>query len=193
MDGPAVDAAVKFAIAHENQAPKDLALAHAAGIGAGEPFEHAHWPLQATFGIERPDHQERLCRRRLGRHPRCGHDVQRDQDVLVDGGWCRVAEGIDSRRHRQGARLHAAGRESLRRSAQSDHHLGAPAAANERLERRALGQARLGRSAGRQARGVGQSTAASARHSLQVQRRACERARAGGAAGVETPAARRVA
>ena len=56
------------------------------------------------------------------------------------------------------ARLHAAGRRSLRRSAQPADHLGSPAAADQRLEGHALGQAGLGGSARGQARGVGEST-----------------------------------
>jgi CubicO group peptidase (beta-lactamase class C family) len=39
MDQAAIDAAVRFAIANENPAPRDLARAHAQGIGASEPFD----------------------------------------------------------------------------------------------------------------------------------------------------------
>jgi CubicO group peptidase (beta-lactamase class C family) len=39
MDAAAVDEAVKFAVANENQAPKDLLVAHAQQFGAAEPFD----------------------------------------------------------------------------------------------------------------------------------------------------------
>jgi CubicO group peptidase (beta-lactamase class C family) len=39
MDAAAIDDAVKFAIANENQAPKDLRIAHAQQFGAAEPFD----------------------------------------------------------------------------------------------------------------------------------------------------------
>jgi CubicO group peptidase (beta-lactamase class C family) len=39
MDAAALDEAVRFAVAHENPAPKDLRLAHATSFGAGEPFD----------------------------------------------------------------------------------------------------------------------------------------------------------
>ena len=39
MDAAALDAAVKFAIANENPAPRDLAVAHATSLGAAEPFD----------------------------------------------------------------------------------------------------------------------------------------------------------
>ncbi|MGH9219394.1 MAG: serine hydrolase domain-containing protein [Vicinamibacterales bacterium] len=51
MDAAAVEAAVKFAIAHENQAPKDLAAAHAAGIGASEPFDTPIGPFKPRSAL----------------------------------------------------------------------------------------------------------------------------------------------
>ncbi len=39
MDAAAMDDAVKFAIANESQAPKDLRIAHAQQFGAAEPFD----------------------------------------------------------------------------------------------------------------------------------------------------------
>ena len=53
MDAAALDAAVKFAIANENPAPRDLALAHATSLGA-EPFDTPigpHKPRSAANGL----------------------------------------------------------------------------------------------------------------------------------------------
>jgi CubicO group peptidase (beta-lactamase class C family) len=49
MDAAALDAAVKFAVANENQAPRDLALAHAASLGA-EPFDTPIGPHKPRSG-----------------------------------------------------------------------------------------------------------------------------------------------
>jgi CubicO group peptidase (beta-lactamase class C family) len=51
MDGAAVEAAVQFALANENAAPKDLAAAHAAGIGAGEPFDTPIGPFKPRSAL----------------------------------------------------------------------------------------------------------------------------------------------
>jgi CubicO group peptidase (beta-lactamase class C family) len=51
MDAAAIDAAVKFAVANENQAPKDLAAAHAAGIGASEPFDTPIGPFKPRSAL----------------------------------------------------------------------------------------------------------------------------------------------
>jgi CubicO group peptidase (beta-lactamase class C family) len=53
MNRTALEAAVKFAIANENPAPKDLAIAHAATLGA-EPFDTPigpHKPRAAANGV----------------------------------------------------------------------------------------------------------------------------------------------
>jgi len=46
MDEVAVDEAVKLAIASENQAPKDLMIAHAASFGGNEPFDTPIGPMK---------------------------------------------------------------------------------------------------------------------------------------------------
>jgi CubicO group peptidase (beta-lactamase class C family) len=54
MSAAEVKAAVDFAAANENPAPKDLALAHATTLGAGEPFDTPigpHKPRAAANGI----------------------------------------------------------------------------------------------------------------------------------------------
>src|SRR5688572_11131635 len=51
MDAAAVEAAVKFAITRENPAPKDLAEAHAAGIGASEPFDTPIGPFKSRSAL----------------------------------------------------------------------------------------------------------------------------------------------
>ena len=54
MDAAALDAAVKFAIANENPAPRDLAVAHATSLGAAEPFDTPigpHKPRSAANGL----------------------------------------------------------------------------------------------------------------------------------------------
>ena len=96
MSIAALDAAVNFAIANENTAPRDLALAHAASLGA-EPFDTPIGPHKNSCGRQRADHPPRDGRRRVGRHESRRHDVQRDQDLSVD----RV-------RHRPGRRASSA-------------------------------------------------------------------------------------
>jgi CubicO group peptidase (beta-lactamase class C family) len=44
MDAAAIDDAVKFAIAHESEAPKDLLIAHAQSFGSAEPFDNPIGP-----------------------------------------------------------------------------------------------------------------------------------------------------
>ena len=54
MDATAVDEAIKFAIANENQAPADLLVAHAQQFGAAEPFDTPiglHQPRAAANGL----------------------------------------------------------------------------------------------------------------------------------------------
>jgi CubicO group peptidase (beta-lactamase class C family) len=46
MDAAALDEAVQFAVAHENPAPRDLRLAHAATFGAREPFDSPIGPMK---------------------------------------------------------------------------------------------------------------------------------------------------
>ena len=47
MNAAALDEAVTFAVANENPSPKDLALAHAASLGA-EPFDTPIGPHKAA-------------------------------------------------------------------------------------------------------------------------------------------------
>jgi CubicO group peptidase (beta-lactamase class C family) len=46
LDGPVLDAAIQFAIASENPAPKDMRLAHAESFGASEPFDTLIGPMK---------------------------------------------------------------------------------------------------------------------------------------------------
>ena len=46
MDGPALDEAIKFAIANESRAPRDQALAQALSFGADEPFDAIIGPMR---------------------------------------------------------------------------------------------------------------------------------------------------
>lgn len=53
LDAAAIDAAVAFAVASENSAPRDLAIAQAIGLGA-EPFDTPigpHKPRAAANGL----------------------------------------------------------------------------------------------------------------------------------------------
>ena len=45
LNAAALDAAVKFALAHESSAPRDLTIAHAATFGAAEPFDNPIGPI----------------------------------------------------------------------------------------------------------------------------------------------------
>ena len=152
LDAAALDAAIKFAVANENPAPKDLALAHAQGLARASRSTRRSVRIKPRAARQRPHHPQRLRRRRMGRHRARRHDVQRDQDVPVHGRRPRVAEGVDPRRRRQGARLHAAGRRSVRRPAQSADHVGSSAAPDQRLARARSGASptgRIGRKASR--------------------------------------------
>ena len=51
MDAAAIEDAIKFAVANENQAPKDLAVAHAISFGANEPFDNAIGPLKTRAAM----------------------------------------------------------------------------------------------------------------------------------------------
>jgi len=54
MDAAALDDAIRFAIANENQAPADLLVAHAQQFGAAEPFDTPigpHQPRAAANGL----------------------------------------------------------------------------------------------------------------------------------------------
>ena len=51
FDAPALDEAVRFAIASENPAPKDLALARAISATANEPFSDLVGPMQPRGGL----------------------------------------------------------------------------------------------------------------------------------------------
>ena len=46
MDAAAVDEAVRFALANENPAPRDLTIAHAATFGSAEPFDDPIGPIK---------------------------------------------------------------------------------------------------------------------------------------------------
>ena len=105
MIAGAVDEAVKFAIANENQAPKDLALAHAAGIGASEPFDTPIGPMKPRAAMNGLIIRNGYVVAEWGDTKTVEHDLQRDQDLPVDGCRSRVAEGTDSRCHRSSARL----------------------------------------------------------------------------------------
>ena len=51
MDPAALEAAIKFAIANENPAPKDLEIAHAASFGSAEPFDTPIGPMKPRSPI----------------------------------------------------------------------------------------------------------------------------------------------
>ena len=51
LDAAALDDAITFAIASENPAPKDLAVAHAASFGAAEPFDTPIGPMKPRAPI----------------------------------------------------------------------------------------------------------------------------------------------
>ena len=93
MNAAAVDAAVKFAIAHENTAPKDLALAHAASLGA-EPFDTPIGPHQPRAALNGLIIRNGFVVAEWGDTKRRRHDVQRHEDLSVDGRRPRLAEGL---------------------------------------------------------------------------------------------------
>ena len=97
---PARRTRCSYAIANENPATKDLATDLATTFGAREPFFTPHRPHAAARRRKRPRHPPRLRRRRVGRHAPRRHDVQRHEDVPVDGGGPGLAARPHPRRDR---------------------------------------------------------------------------------------------
>ncbi len=67
MDGAKLDAAIAYAVANENPANKDLAIAQQADFGR-EPVRRDHRPDAPARGVERPRRAARRHRRRMGRY-----------------------------------------------------------------------------------------------------------------------------
>ncbi len=119
---------------------------------------YAHRSRQGARRAERHHRAPRPDRRGVGRDDARRHDLQRDEELPVDGGRSRVAKGAHPRRHRSREGLHAARRRPLRGAAQFQNHVGAPAATDQRLAGHAVGQTRLGGSSRRRdARGLGRT------------------------------------
>ena len=161
------------------RAPRSRAgpRAHVRTRAARQPGGPDHGPRRP----ERPRDQGRVHRGRVGADDEGGHDLQRLEDLSLDYGGPALGRGVD-RLGRGPRRAVHAGRRAVRRRAQRVHHLGSLAAADERLVGNAVGETGLGGSPGRRPP-VRVSGPADARAGdvLQVQRRAGEPARAGGA------------
>ena len=156
LDAAALADAITFAVANENPAPKDLARAHAQGIGASEPFDTPIGPFKERGATNGLIVKNGYVVAEWGDPARVDMTFSVTKTFLSTVVGLAVAEGVDPQRRRQGARLHAAGRRSVRGAAQSDDHVGSSPAPDQRLAGHALGQARLGGSAGGQAGRVGE-------------------------------------
>ena len=189
MDKTRLDEAVAFAIANENPATKDLALDLMLTFGGREPFDALVGPTAPRGSLNGLVIRAWLRRRRVRRHVARRHDVQRHEDVSLHRRGTRSRARPDSRRQRSRPRLRAR-RRAVRCRAQPVHHLGSPAAADERLVWHVVGEAGLGRSSGRRAT-IRLAAPADARagHALQVQRRSRQPSRAMRTASVAPAAA----
>ena len=175
MDAALLDSAVAFAVANESRAPRDLELAHYQTFGR-EPFGEAVGPFN-----ERGDPAGIVIRNgyivaEWGDPHRVDMTFSVTKSFLstvvglaVDRGLIRsVHDPVASVRgadasswRRTGGSRHAGGMgegrplAAVRHGAQPAHHLGPPAAADQRLGGHALGQARVGRPPRRRTRRSG--------------------------------------
>ena len=175
--------AIDFAIANETKNPRDLQLNHYQTFGR-EPFGDAIGPFRTRGDPTGVDRAQRLHRRRVGRSARVDmtHSVTKSFLSTVVGLAFDRRHDPQRRRYRAAIRaadpvfdrVGAVNRPSaMARRTLIDpfatphnrtHHLGPSAAADERLGGHALGQARLGRPAGRQAGEVAHAPAQRAGH-----------------------------
>ncbi len=146
LDKAKLDDAIAFAVANQNARTKDLAADIPATFKNEAPYNNLIGPTQERAGSNGVIIRRGYVAAEWGDTDARGHDVQRDEDVSVDGRRARVRPRPDQ--GRAGARRHgdARGRRPLCVRAQREDHLGTPAATDERLVGHALGQARLGRS-----------------------------------------------
>ena len=161
VDVAKLDAAVKFSIANENPANKDLAIDLATSFGR-EPFDTPIGPLKSRGALSGMIIKNGYVVAEWGDTTRVDMTFSVTKSFLstvVGLVWQKglirdVTDPVKDYMRR------ATGR-TLREPAQREDHLGSPAAADERLGGHALGQARLGRSARRaDARGLAEPQAA---------------------------------
>ena len=148
IDAAKLDAAIKFSVANENPATKDLAVDLATTFGR-EPFDTPIGPVKPRGALSGIVIKNGYLVAEWGETTRVDMTFSVTKTFLSTVVGSDVAEGTHSRRHRSGEGLHAARRRSgaLRRPAQLEDHVGAPAAADQRLAGDYLGKARLGGSA----------------------------------------------
>ena len=103
----------------------------------------ANWPPEGTGARRGTHHPQGRHRRGVGRSDARRHDLQRDQELRLDGRRPRLRPRPLARRERTGIGVSA--HPGVRIGAQSDHHVGSPPQADVRLGRDVVGQARLGR------------------------------------------------
>ena len=95
MDAARLQEAIDFAVASESKAPRDLELAHYQTFGR-EPFGEAIGPFKERGDTDRRRHPARLHRRGVGRHGARGHDLQRHEELSLDGRRTRLRPEDDS-------------------------------------------------------------------------------------------------
>ena len=93
FDKAKLDEAVAFAVAHENPDTKDLAVAIPNQFRDEAPYNTLIGPAATARRREWADRPPRQRRRGVGRHRTRRHDVQRHQDIPVDGrrAWRSIA------------------------------------------------------------------------------------------------------
>ena len=84
MDAAKLDAAIKFAMANENPGNKDLAIDLATTFGR-EPFDTPIGPVKPRGALNGIIVKNGYIVAEWGETTRVGHDVQRDQELSVDG------------------------------------------------------------------------------------------------------------
>ena len=147
FDATALAEAIQFSTANENQTFRDLLLYQAVTYGSREPFNSPIGPTTVRGPVSGMIVRNGYLVAEWGEPSRVDMTFSVTKTFLTTMVGTGVAEGSHPRRQRSGARLHAARRRSLRRTAQPDDYLGPPAPADERLAGHAVGQARLGGSA----------------------------------------------
>ena len=142
MDAAKLDAAIKFSVASENPATKDLAIDLATTFGR-EPFDTPIGPVKPRGALSGIVIRNGYVVAEWGETTRVDMTFSVTKTLPVDRRRSDVAEGIDSRRHRSREGLHAAWRAggALRGAAQLEDHVGAHAAPDERLAGNHLGEA----------------------------------------------------
>src|SRR5688572_25147700 len=141
VDAKRLEEAIAFAIANENPDSKDLAVTIPNQFRNETPYTTLIGPTQPRAGANGLVIRHGSVIAEWGDTSRADMTFERHKDLPLDGGWCRIRSGADSQCFRPGRAVHAEGCGSLQLATQRAHHLGAPAAPDERLVGNTMGKA----------------------------------------------------